>query len=92
MIVCVWERPDDADYSRVVFMDTGLAVTVSQKKYVSAIERAVSSGEKVEVPEEISLMFEEDDEVSRMLVDLPQRVEAYARIDISAGAIQNRKR
>ena len=78
MIVCVLEMSNADDDHRLAFIDTGLALTSVQKKYVGAITEALTKKSRTErIPRgEACISHEEDDEIARMEVTLPQRVEA----------------
>lgn len=78
MIICVVEFTT-SDYPSVALIDTELAVTELQKKYVSCLEHAVSEGVRGGATQwSCSFTYEEDDEICRMQVDTPQLVSAVA--------------
>lgn len=83
MIVCVVEMQGvgEGDNSpiaalQVLFVDTDLAVSPEQRAYVDAIGRAFKGGRETDVEPGCSFLLEDGDEISRMTVKLPQRIDA----------------
>lgn len=90
MIVCVWEKTIDLVQSRVFFIDTDLAVSEIQREYVDAVSKAMKDKGPQRVSKTCSLMFEDDDELMRLTVKLPQFI--VAQVELVVGSEPERKK
>ncbi len=86
MIVCVVENYAK-DVLTINVIDTCLAVTSLQREYVAAVMSAAkkkkNNDHRAQINAECSSLYEEDDEISRLRVILPQRVETCVILDVA---------